>query len=122
MVHVSLGILATHGDFAHVRHIEYSAVVAHSLVFFHNAGILYGHVKAAERSYQGSQLHMPVVKAGSFVFHICRFSLLLNTIVKRQKGVAWLILQRLGAEQQADEVVSAQVHHHFIKPFGQDLL
>ena len=71
VVHKFFGIGTGHKHFAHVAHIEYTAGVAHGVVFLRYSGVLYRHVESCKRSHLRAESHMARVKAGLFYrFHV----------------------------------------------------
>ncbi len=56
------GILPTHLELAHVRHIEHAACLSNRLMFVDDARVLYRHLEAGEWHHPGAGLHVSVVK------------------------------------------------------------
>ena len=69
MIHIAFGILAFHRHFAHVAHVEHTAVLAHGLMLIDDARILNGHVESSEGTDECPEGNVFVVQTGSFVFH-----------------------------------------------------
>ena len=69
VVDIAFSIGTTHGHLAHVRHIEHATGCSHGNMFVLDVCVLNRHVETTERTDEGSQCHVFVIKTGSFVCH-----------------------------------------------------
>ena len=61
VIYIFFCLIAGYAHFAHVRNVEYAALLTNCIVLFDNRRILYRHIKTAERRYQSAKRFMLVI-------------------------------------------------------------
>ena len=69
IVHELLTLGAGHEYLTHMRYIEHTARLAHSVMLINDVAVLDWHIEATERAHQCAQCNVLFIKTSSFIFH-----------------------------------------------------